>query len=218
MNMPVYQESSADEQEELSTEVSGIIHSLSEDLKLCSEEADKTKSQFWRRAYARALFAYIEGLTYLKKLQAYYAHKTGKAEYTKAELAVILEETYELNSKGEATERTTFNNIDKNIRFAFQVYAQIYGLDFQLDCSDHRWDAFKKAVKIRNRVTHPKRLSDLTITDADMQTLDDALVWYAKNDIQLRLLESAALEEENKRLNQEQERLRRELQELESKT
>src|SRR4051794_34426870 len=122
------QASSVDEQEELSTEVLGIIHSLSDDLKLCDEEADKTNSQFWKRAYARALFAYIEGLTYLKKLQAYYAYKTGKVKYTKAELAVILEETYELNNKGEATERSTFTNIDKNIRFAFQVYGRIYGL------------------------------------------------------------------------------------------
>lgn len=124
-------------------------------------------------------------------------------------MAVILEESYELNNKGDAIERTCFNSIDKNLRFAFQVYARIYDISFQVDCSGEGWVSFKRAVTIRNRVTHPKRLPDLSITDDELHTLDQALEWYVKNNIELRLLEREVLQRENELLKKQNEQLKK---------
>lgn len=192
------------EYETISAEMLNTERLLGGDIKMCDAALREDDSQFWRRTYVRALFAYIEGLNYLKKVHAFQAHLAGRVKYTKAELSVILEESYELNNQGEAVERTSFKSLDKNLRFAFQVYARIYDICFKVDCSGLGWQSFKTAIKIRNRVTHPKRLSDLSITDDELQTLDETLEWYVQNNIALRLLEREVLQNENELIRHKQ--------------
>lgn len=168
-------------------EMIGIAQTLAEDETLFTPPSSEPNIQPWRRAYIRALFAYIEGITYRMKAQAFSAYTAGGAQYTREELAIILEESYSLNDKGEVVTRSIFNSTHKNVRFAFNMYARAWGVIFILDCSDHKWASFKKAIGIRNRVTHPKTLADLNVSDEDMQILREGAYWYSRNSLELLL-------------------------------
>lgn len=66
------------EYETISADMLNSERLLGGDIKMCDAALREDDNQFWRRTYVRALFAYIEGLNYLKKVHAFQAH--GRAQ------------------------------------------------------------------------------------------------------------------------------------------
>ncbi len=48
------------------------------------------------------------------------------------------------------------------------------------------WDAMTKAIKIRDRITHPKKPSDLVISDSDMKIFKRAVEWFATAMVEIK--------------------------------
>ena len=46
-----------------------------------------------------------------------------------------------------------------------------------IDYSDARWSAFKRALKVRHRVTHPRPARDLDITDDELADCRASVMW-----------------------------------------
>jgi len=44
--------------------------------------------------------------------------------------------------------------------------------------SDSGWSEFQKAVNVRHRLTHPKKNTDMNISDAELTSLHEAVRWY----------------------------------------
>src|SRR5437879_2030796 len=82
-------------------------------------------SQFGRRAFIRTLFALVEGSVFSYKQLALKIYKGGEVNFTSAEFAFLQEEQYYLSNKGNATARQTFQNLAANLRFSFQVLANV---------------------------------------------------------------------------------------------
>jgi hypothetical protein len=83
-----------------------VVNELNKDVDRCSPPSfDKNLSeeerQFWRRSLVRALFSFIEGVTYTIKQVAYDDGQTNNYSFTQAEMAMISEESYDINDKGE---------------------------------------------------------------------------------------------------------------------
>jgi hypothetical protein len=166
---------------------------LKEDVIKCVNKAleeglTEQDEQFWRRMIVRSTFSYIEGVTYRMKQQAYEAHQVFEkykdhpaTNFTSAELAFMVEEDHELNDKGEIVTVRAKIPITKSIRLAFKVYARANFCDYELATGDHRWDSFKKGLKIRDRLMHPKNVHDLTVTDDDFDILIDTITWFEQN-------------------------------------
>jgi hypothetical protein len=54
-------------------------------------------------------------------------------------------------------------------------------ISYELQVDDVGWDNFKQALLlIRNRITHPKTIEDLQLSDKEVQTAADAASWYLK--------------------------------------
>ena len=60
----------------------------------------------------------------------------------------------------------------------------------------NEWKVFQEAVDIRNRVTHPKKPSDLNVTKTDFKKVIRAHDWYVAN---LRKLSKAIKPERKKK-------------------
>jgi hypothetical protein len=131
-----------------------------------------------RRAYVRAAFALIEGFVAIMKQHALAELKTGRVTLTPGELVLLLEKSYSASDAGEVTERGAFIPTPQNIKFAFAVFAKSHQASRAPDYTDHRWGSLVKAIRVRNRITHPRSASDMEVSPEEVGLVDDAWAWF----------------------------------------
>ena len=152
---------------------------LSADVSRLEELAkkEKTQSSFYRRQYVRAAAALVEGFTSMMKQSALLYPKAFLPE----EVLLLREQEPLLKDNGKVSVRGRFVATETNIRFAFSAYAKAMQAAFTLDCSQSDWQDFKRLVAIRNRITHPKKLEELSIPDEELDSIQLALDFVSKN-------------------------------------
>lgn len=136
-------------------------------------DAEPATAQYERRIYARALFAYIEGTIYLLKRVLLKLQKIHPqiVLFTDAERSLLLECSYEIDAHGRPQERPLRLKTLSNIVFTLNLYDRVHSGSRGVDKGRTGWEAFKKALQVRHRITHPKRASDVDITDDDLVSL-----------------------------------------------
>ena len=102
---------------------------------------------------------------------------TGKHNFTDGEHALLTERTHFLDAHGDVQESTLFISLDRNVRFAFRAYAGSSGVEFKLDVKSNGWRDFKTTLRVRNRLMHPRRLSDLAVSDRELEAARCAHGW-----------------------------------------
>lgn len=65
-----------------------------------------------------------------------------------------------------------------NIRFAFKLYSKANRSNFQLDTSNPNWQRIKSGILVRDRITHPKSLADLTVSSDEFTASVQAFLWF----------------------------------------
>jgi hypothetical protein len=138
-------------------------------------------TQFNRRSYVRTVFALIEGETYLRKQYALMMHDLGMIRLSDPEVALLREEQYKLNNKGEPSTQQLFLRLAENLRYSFRIDAKVHGREYKFETQGHEWESFLKAIAIRHRITHPKQFEDFEISDTDLSIVHTVLKWYHKN-------------------------------------
>src|SRR6478735_2617165 len=98
----------------------------------CKKQAWVTGDQFWRRMYVRALFAFIESNVHGLRQIVHYLHLEHKAPLSRAELAVLLEEAYDVAENGEVRTKPSWIRSDRSIRFAFRIMIHTYSLPIKI--------------------------------------------------------------------------------------
>jgi hypothetical protein len=59
------------------------------------------------------------------------------------------------------------------------MFMQAIGAEPRIDQSGDGWPSFKASIKLRNRITHPKRLADFNVSDEEVRTLHRAVEWWS---------------------------------------
>ena len=126
------------------------------------------------------ILTWIEGVEFAEAYQA--AH------------VVELEKTYQPNDKGEVYDQRMQIPMKNNIRFAFRAYARAHLVDYQLDIGDNRWNDFKNSILVRDRLTHPKEVRNLEVSDEELQCLQRAFDWFSECTVEVSDLAQRALE------------------------
>lgn len=159
-----------------------MIEKMEHERKKCAELVTKEpESEEIRRIVTRSLFSIIEGMCYRMKLSALLIGKLRERELNNGARAMVDEETYYLDENGEVKTRPYYSKIKANLRFAFKVLACILKSDFELDVKSSDFEKFQKAVDIRNRLTHPKGVKDLRITQDEFNLVTSAYDWFVSN-------------------------------------
>lgn len=166
-------------------EYTEMLRTLSPDLEHCLDHFGEEDNQFWRRTYIRALFALAECSVFRMKQVALDIHNLEGDVFDEAELAFLKEEDgseYSLNQKGEARklEKKRFIPFENNVKFAFKMFARAFNSNYSLSLGDGGWDALRDALKIRHRLTHPKFISQLDISDQELQGIIKGGFWLQK--------------------------------------
>jgi hypothetical protein len=110
------------------------------------------------------------------------------AGFSDAEILLLKDWTYRLTDKGEVEFERAKLSLKSNLQFAFRMYAKAAGVEYSLPKGEAEWDKFKRSIKIRDRLTHPKKPADLQVSDEDMRMVAEAYVWIF--DCQVAFLET----------------------------
>jgi hypothetical protein len=68
-----------------------------------------------------------------------------------------------------------------NIRFAFKLFKKNYGDSSNLDVGGEGWQFFLRSIKVRDRLTHPKQASDLSVSDVELVEAIESWNWFRSN-------------------------------------
>ena len=127
--------------------------------------------QLFARAFVRALFAHVEGVTYLMRQVIIWAHDRGEIALTEAERS-------DLNEREPMTGKPRFNSLKENFRLAFQHFPKLFGSPYQLDKSGQDWHFFCASIKVRDAITHPKTTSEFKLSSDALREAQRAAVWF----------------------------------------
>lgn len=160
-------------------DIRGLLTPLAEDAdQLLEILARDRSSQFARRNYVRAVSAFIEAWINSTKNLCRSAAGVAITPFSEAELALLRDVSFELSDRGEAIEKPKFMKFDQNFRFAFASYAKLHGSELKLPTAEQGWELLRQFVKVRNRLTHPRNLADLTVSDDELRNIEKATDWF----------------------------------------
>jgi hypothetical protein len=153
-----------------------MFDTLFSDVELIERQLTKRDLQVWRRALYRAVFAMIEGVNnWLKQsvIEVYWPGIIG--DETKN--ALLDREEY-TDQAGRKRIHTRFKKFSDNLFFAFDTYAWTSGSSFAPNKNSPEWNRLHSANAVRNRIVHPKNVSDLQVTNHELALLKTVESWY----------------------------------------
>ena len=155
------------------------------------EETDKREAviQFWRRLAVRVALSIIESLCFRMKITILSHNELFGKKLSPRIETPLREETYALDEKGETMSRNAYYEPKRNLRFVFKEFAKVFNPDFRLKVDDKGWASYREALKIRNRITHPKNLWDLNCSEEEYKMVTEAYNWFERSITQLLMPE-----------------------------
>ena len=120
--------------------------------------------EFKARQFIRAVFAYIEATTFSVKAASAMRCIENNIDIEPQERYFAIDTEYELNERGEVVETIAKISLARNIRFAFALNRKAHNVAEPFDASVEWWSCLKDAIKIRDRLTHPKWPGDLDVS------------------------------------------------------
>jgi hypothetical protein len=147
--------------------------------------------EFNARQLVRAVFAYIEGVTFSVKASSVWRCMIEGIEITPQEGYFSVDREYELNDRGEVVEVAAKISLARNIRFAISLNRKAHRVGTPFDASVEWWACLKEAIRIRDRLTHPKLPGDLDISGSDIVKVLEARDGFENELLQHRVAQNA---------------------------
>jgi hypothetical protein len=135
-------------------------------------------SQRDRRAFVRTFFASVEALIWTLRRLALSRHYAGQFSFPPRELGLLRDEAYQLAPNGAPVHKPLRSGFEGTVLFVLRSCAAAYGVSFADPAKDSAWLAFRAMVDLRNRLTHPKQLSDVDIADTELDQLRATHQWF----------------------------------------
>ena len=119
--------------------------------------------EYHARMLIRSIFAYIEGVTFSVKVKAAELCLKNGVDITDGERFFAIDLDFILANNGDVKERPAHIRTADNVRFAFRLQEKAHGLSTKFDPSAGWWSDFQAAIRVRDRLVHPKMPGDLDV-------------------------------------------------------
>jgi hypothetical protein len=166
------------------TQLQRVFTLLGEDLDRAVDFGKREPGQFALRTLYRTYFAFIEGVSFQLR-QVSLATLKDTDLLSDAELALLREERFQLNHKGVPETRENFQSFLPNLLFSIRCYVKNHGGTYEPDIGVAAWESMRKAVAIRDRLTHPKSEEGLHVSEDDERHLIAAAGWWKKTMVEM---------------------------------
>jgi hypothetical protein len=154
-------------------ELMALNQPLVGDYDFCQHHLKDENPQFWRRALARIVTAFAEGMASAMKQ---YALRNLAATDTEKRQA-LAGEIYRVAKHGIVEKRRVRTPPLENICLAFRSYAELFGCAYPLDMQSDDWAAVTATFAIRHRVMHPAHPEDLEINEKEVRIVQTAFCY-----------------------------------------
>lgn len=158
------------------------IDELAADVDTAKSILDAEDGPFNRRVYIRALFAYLEGSSFFMRRNAEELLKKRRefGKLVNPETEFLLRDVIpSIASEGRVVCKK--HKVPFADHFAFTFRTFIEALEIQKDpFCETGWADLKKALIVRDRLTHPKLQSDVEISDQDLFYCQSGIAWLGR--------------------------------------
>lgn len=134
-----------------------------------------SQAQTARRDVVRASMAAVEGMTWVAREHVRSALATCGELTPVAEMA-LRETAYMVAENGKLIEQARWLPLTTAIRLTVSL-AQLVNPAILVDFTESGWSNLRRAIEIRNRITHPKPDQDLAISDKDLAIVGSGMFW-----------------------------------------
>jgi hypothetical protein len=146
------------------------------DVSKAMERQRLADGQAERRDTVRTSFAAIEGLAWMFRERVIsVAESTYGLE--PEERQALAEIAYSVDQQGHITTQSRFIPFLAGIRLSARICARL-SPELEIDFAGIAWQRFKGAVAIRNRITHPKSIDDMLLSDIEVNNCVSVLFWF----------------------------------------
>ncbi len=165
----------------LSKEEEDLINQLAQDVQQAFQNV-KNNDQFWCRTLVRAVFSYFEAYSFIIRSATRKLLKPDESNLESVAKILLLAETvYQPSGTGKLEEgpepRIPFIN---QFAFTLRSYAEAGGMkaaDIAKFFGDNAFNQLRRAKEVRDRLTHPKKLSDIRVTPTDVLDVTSGFNW-----------------------------------------
>jgi hypothetical protein len=155
-------------------EITKITRLLRDDLDKIDQLLKKSDEQVWRRELYKAYFVYLEGFIYSLKQQLLFHDWYLLPE--KQEL--LLRQIRKVNiTENKTVLLPKYYSLSESVRLLFTAYENVIGINI-IDNDQTPWNNLGLAIKVRNRIVHPKSSIELNITNQEIQLLNEVNQWF----------------------------------------
>lgn len=163
---------------------------LMTDVMRCRNELHKATTKedqaFWKRAFTRSVFAFIEGFIEFFRSSAlnfefnklYLGISSG--EYPAIELgllSVLGGDSFSMNEDGTVKSQRLKTPFLQNLLFCFNRYAKVRGVHVRIK-KEGQWEKILSAVRVRDGLMHPKSPNSIEISDEKIEDVVYTLKWF----------------------------------------
>lgn len=148
---------------------------LIDDILVAAERLEKENSETHKRELIRTIFAGIEGNIWyykerIKKL-------AGDLEILDSTTLLALDQKQcHIASDGSYSTKNAYISTKTMFRFVCKIAKEINS-DLDIDFGNGGWEKLNKAYEIRDRITHPKTIDDLSISRQDIKIVWSGSLW-----------------------------------------
>jgi hypothetical protein len=129
---------------------------------------------FARRNYVRSVFAMIDADVFQMKRAIIYVWKRWPFDLDADDLELLVEEKLSVSSG----KKKPFPKFSDNLKFVISTFCKAHRFQLQADYQSVQWLSLLNALKIRDRITHPKQLKEIDVTNDDLKIIRMAAEWY----------------------------------------
>ena len=150
---------------------------LNEDLQEAAELFKFTTHGFAYRTCLRTLFSELEAKMFLFHGLLLHMHDRSMLELSTEEIMILKEQSCSVGHNGKICTSQKFIPFKDNLLFTLSLSERFFNKDVFRDTNDPKWQDVLALIEIRNRITHPKNMSDLQISDREVKIFNRGQDW-----------------------------------------
>ena len=162
---------------------------LGEDVLRAKHRMDSEPLDANRRDFARATFSAIEAQYWQLKMYIVENVITDKSASIH-KISALREESYSINEKGDVYVQPKGYSLKVGIRLIVSILKE-HRISIPVDFRSSEWENIDRMVRIRNRLTHPKCMDDISITKDEAECCYRAFTYL--NHLMLETIMGSAL-------------------------
>jgi hypothetical protein len=158
-------------------------------------EQEEDRSEL-KRNYITTFFSIVESISYSTRQILLLYNKYNQIELSSEEIYLLKEKSIEIKSNGTIRTKERYFAFESLFKFTYLTYSKHFnkGSLYKDLINDNRYNSFKDALEIRNRITHPKDPQSIIISKVEFDKICEAHDWY--HNFLIEILEGDVLKKE----------------------